>query len=103
MACGSVVFKFKSQYSEFWEPALIPDVHYIELEEAEDKFHEHNVPKMREALRHLEEKYGSVQPPVAVEGRRFALHQLTKDGLSCYWYKALERYATLYFAGPPAS
>lgn len=103
LACGSVVFKFKSVYTEFWEPALKPDVHFIELAEEEDKFHEHNVPKMREVLRHLEEQYGGEQPPVAVEGRRFALHQLTKDSLSCYWYKALERYADLYFASPPAS
>ncbi len=100
LACGSVVLKFKSQYSEFWEPAIKPDVHYVELEEDEDKFHQHNVPKIRETLRTLEQQYHSEQPPVAVEGRRFAMHQLTKDSLSCYWFKALERYAELYYAGP---
>lgn len=31
LACGSIVFKFHSQFTEFYEPALQDDVHVVQL------------------------------------------------------------------------
>lgn len=97
LACGSMVFKFKAKYSEFFEPGLKPGIHYVELEEAEDVFHGQSVPKIKEAIRKAESQYHEHPPQMAIEGRNFAMHQLTKDSLSCYWAKAMIRYADLYF------
>lgn len=98
LACGSLVFKFKSRYSEFWEPGLKPGVHFVELEEEESAFHSRSVPLMRSTIQQAEREYHDRQPPMAVEGRNFAMHQLTKDSLSCYWYKNIERYANVYYS-----
>lgn len=41
-------------------------------------------------------------PAMAAAAQRFALHDLSPQALSCYWYEALVRYADLYFMERPA-
>lgn len=73
-------------------------MHYVDLDEAEAVFASHSVPAMRAVIERAESSFTDRYPPMAVEGRNFAMHQLTKDSLSCYWLKAIERYAAIYFS-----
>jgi hypothetical protein len=36
-------------------------------------------------------------PAMAAAGKAFALHDLSPEALSCYWYEALLQYSELYF------
>jgi len=56
---------------------------------------------MKKAVHRLEHESmmnGFAPPAMASAARHFAETQLTQDGLSCYWLKALTLYATLFYA-----
>lgn len=42
--------------------------------------------------------YREEVPPIAESARRFIEEQLTTDGLSCYWVKAITLYSKIWYA-----
>lgn len=97
LACGSLVLKFRSPYSEFFEPGLLPGVHYVDLVDEKEKLETEAFPAIKAAVQEAEAGRWDEPPAMALKGKSFAMHQLTQASLSCYWLKALERYAEIYY------
>ncbi|KAL4853837.1 Golgi apparatus protein 1 [Chlorella vulgaris] len=100
LACGSIVFKFHSQYTEFYEPALQDDVHVVQLLATPkgvdvEHFKASTAPRIRAVVSRTIN--ATEQPPIARQGQAFVREQLTTEALHCYWLGALQRYAELYF------
>ncbi|KAL6774600.1 hypothetical protein ACKKBG_A25610 [Auxenochlorella protothecoides x Auxenochlorella symbiontica] len=101
LACGALVFKVPSKWVEFYEPGLEAGVHYVELPPYEHeggdakRYVQEAAPLIKQAV--VDTLGGTKVPEIAANGQAWALHNLSEEGLSCYWYAAIKRYAEIYF------
>lgn len=107
LACGGLVFRVPSRWTEFYEPGLehagaavtLPPYEHEFGDERLKEWVEQALPIIADTIRAT--KDGKDDPEVALKGRAFVRDELSRDGLDCYWYGALLRYADLYFGSPP--
>lgn len=99
LACGSLVIKFTSEFTEFFEPAIRDSVHVVEAAATHDgvnrdAFLSEAAPRIKQAVQNnMEEPH-----QIARAGQEFVMKNLTSEALSCYWYAALLRYGRLYLS-----
>lgn len=103
LACGSLVLRFESDYTEFYEPGLVDGTHVVSLKAThegvdEEEFTKVSAPKIKEAVQTA--LNSPEAPAIAQAGQKFALEQLSPEALDCYWYGVLIRYSKLYFMEP---
>lgn len=56
------------------------------------------LPPLQLPLQPQPQAYRENVPPIAESARRFIEEQLTTDGLSCYWLKAITLYSKIWYA-----
>lgn len=87
LALGSVVLRPTSVWTQFFEPALVPYVHFVPVwTNSEDDILGAIAALEREPL---------LAARIAAEGRRFSCHNLALHGRNCWWREAVRRYNAL--------
>jgi hypothetical protein len=102
LACGSLVVLLRTPpYGEFYYPGLVEGVHYVAVDRPAGARAQERavlVTALRDLLNELETAAGQQRAQaIAQAGQRFAMGQLSRRALSCYWLGVLVRYANLFF------
>jgi hypothetical protein len=98
LASGSVVLRQRSNYLEFFEPALIPYVHVVPFDCRDAKAGDCELVQLLESAK--SEAAANRWAAIASAGRTFAATHMGPEGRACYWHMLLDQLSSpRYFRG----